>query len=149
VGESVRVKECVTCGEHFLQSNNRKKAASYCAECYRQYHRDWREDQKATDPLFNIRKNAWEKHGLYAEELEAWVVEVGNCPCCGVEFDRGNRAAMPCVDHDHECCPPARSCHKCRRGLLCFNCNTVLGKVKDSPETLRALITYLERATNV
>jgi hypothetical protein len=30
------------------------------------------------------------------------------------------------------------------RGLLCVSCNLVLGKVKDSPETLRRLALYIE-----
>jgi hypothetical protein len=29
------------------------------------------------------------------------------------------------------------------RGILCGNCNTALGMVKDNPETLLAAVTYL------
>jgi hypothetical protein len=42
-------------------------------------------------------------------------------------------------------------CHKLERegiiairGLLCFTCNTILGKVKDNPDILRSAIKYLE-----
>ena len=49
------------------------------------------------------------------------------------------------VDHDHSCCPSKRKvCGKCVRGLICHNCNTALGHVKDSKERLLALIAYLE-----
>lgn len=50
------------------------------------------------------------------------------------------------VDHDHACCPPRKSCGKCRRGLLCHECNQLLGLAHDDVTTLKALIGYLERA---
>ena len=36
------------------------------------------------------------------------------------------------------------ACDKCRRGLLCTNCNTLLGSAHDSVEILEASILYLE-----
>lgn len=54
-----------------------------------------------------------------------------SCEICGKEkwglknFDR------PQVDHDHSCCPGARSCGKCIRGILCNNCNRALGILGD------------------
>lgn len=48
------------------------------------------------------------------------------------------------VDHDHSCCNAARSCGECVRGILCGNCNNMLGHGK-TPETLRAGADYLER----
>lgn len=148
MGLAVRVRQCVRCSNDF-EYRRAGRAPSYCNDCRRDYESQWREERRSTDPLMNIRKNAWEKHGMYAEEVVAWEVELGSCPLCGVDFDRSSRGAMPCIDHDHSCCPPARSCHKCRRGLICFNCNTVLGKVRDDVATLRRMINYLsaEEAT--
>lgn len=48
------------------------------------------------------------------------------------------------VDHDHSCCPETFSCGACRRSILCFNCNTALGMVKDNVSLLRNLADYIE-----
>lgn len=47
------------------------------------------------------------------------------------------------VDHDHSCCPGITSCGKCIRGLLCSNCNRVLGQVNDNKVLLQKMIDYL------
>lgn len=49
------------------------------------------------------------------------------------------------VDHDHACCPriSRRTCGKCVRGLLCSNCNSVLGKFRDNTDYMKAAIEYL------
>lgn len=49
------------------------------------------------------------------------------------------------LDHDHLCCPYGSSCGKCIRGILCSECNLLLGKVRDSSDTLRKLADYLDR----
>lgn len=44
------------------------------------------------------------------------------------------------VDHDHNCCPGAKSCGKCVRGLLCQRCNTLLGFIEKHPELIRRML---------
>lgn len=50
------------------------------------------------------------------------------------------------VDHDHSCCEKTKikTCGKCIRGILCVQCNQGLGIFKDSEETLKMAITYLQ-----
>lgn len=48
------------------------------------------------------------------------------------------------VDHDHQCCPGPKSCGKCIRGLLCFDCNVLLGKAKDDTQILLNAVRYLD-----
>lgn len=48
------------------------------------------------------------------------------------------------VDHDHACCPGDKSCGQCVRRLLCWRCNTTIGRVNDNPALLQAMIDYLK-----
>lgn len=49
------------------------------------------------------------------------------------------------VDHDHACCPGIRSCGRCVRGLLCYECNLLIGKVEVKPELAKRFADYLSR----
>jgi hypothetical protein len=55
----------------------------------------------------------------------------GKCAGC-------TRAVALVVDHDHK--------NGVVRGLLCNQCNTALGLVRDDPGTLALLIDYLRKA---
>ncbi|GAA2342046.1 hypothetical protein Scani_51510 [Streptomyces caniferus] len=69
-------------------------------------------------------------HGRTVAERDAMIKErSGICPIC-VEPGREH------VDHD-------RDTGKVR-GVLCFNCNSALGKLRDDPDALRRAIAYLE-----
>lgn len=77
--------------------------------------------------------------GQYAVMLDA---QNGACAICGRTNKNGTALA---VDHDHSCCPGKRSCGKCVRGLLCSNCNLVLGLVGDSRDLLASAGWYLRK----
>jgi hypothetical protein len=49
------------------------------------------------------------------------------------------------VDHDHSCCPGARSCGSCIRALLCYNCNRFMGRVDKSEKLQSRFQDYLHR----
>lgn len=67
--------------------------------------------------------------------------QLGTCAICKKEevkvFKKTGKVCDLCVDH----------CHTTGkvRGLLCWNCNTSLGKFKDSIEVLENAITYLKK----
>jgi hypothetical protein len=70
---------------------------------------------------------------ITTEEYEALVNKSqGACEVCG---DTESRL---CIDH----------CHSTKkvRGMLCHNCNTALGLIKDNEDTLVRLIQYLEQS---
>jgi hypothetical protein len=69
------------------------------------------------------------------------------CAICGLPETVKMRETLChlCVDHDHTCCPGAKSCGKCIRGLICRRCNSILGGVNDSIELLEKVIEYARR----
>lgn len=91
----------------------------------------------------SIARDLMRKYGLTVEAFDAMLsAQGGGCAVCGATpAVTGRRLA---VDHDHGCCPGERSCGKCVRGLLCFACNSSLGKLGDDPARLRAAADYLE-----
>lgn len=68
----------------------------------------------------------------------------GKCAICRVVLDSKSHRTKPHIDHDHACCPSGRSCGGCVRGLLCTNCNSMLGKARDNVASLRAGADYVE-----
>lgn len=74
-----------------------------------------------------------------------------------VDYQFGTCANPACdneptqVDHDHACCDfnPTKTeqptCGCCTRGILCLQCNSALGQVKDNEKLLEGLIEYLQK----
>lgn len=65
----------------------------------------------------------------------------GKCAICRSLVVEGKKFA---IDHDHQCCPVNHACDNCRRGLLCFACNSRLGHIENDGWKRQA-IAYLNR----
>lgn len=162
-------KICKECGEYRDYSlyhrhpNGINGLASKCKACRCAYSRKYRRDNlkkaKENNKKWKInnpekvalirkrqKKKAKEKthryhikreYGMSSEQYEYMLLEQGGvCAANGChEIMKHGRLS---VDH----------CHKTGRirGLLCSQCNTTLGRVGDSIEKLKGLISYLERA---
>lgn len=75
-----------------------------------------------------LRKRSWTE-----KEFQKQLQRQGYaCLLCLMPFE----ARAPSIDHSHTTGKV--------RGLLCNQCNTALGMAKESPETLRRMIAYLE-----
>lgn len=89
---------------------------------------------KAQKICDNLRR----RYGITLQEyLAVLKAQGGGCAVCKRPPDKMRLH----VDH----------CHSTRRvrGILCFNCNTLIGKAGDNPEVLRAAAAYLERPSTV
>ena len=110
---------CYKCGvEKALTDANFRRSRGhfrgYCRPCQNRFHRY----QKG--------------YGMSVEEYESMLeAQGGACRICG-----GRHVRALAVDH----------CHRTGRirGLLCSNCNTALGMMKDDPLTVARAAAYLE-----
>jgi hypothetical protein len=85
------------------------------------------------------RRKMLECHGLTEESFEAVLIsQNGRCAICEVPFQQTsgrNKMLSPHVDHDHTTMVV--------RGLLCSNCNTMIGLANENPGVLARAIEYL------
>lgn len=109
------MKECSDCGRILPVSAYNKHATGIHPKCRECY---------------NIA-NRFVRYGITRGEVLDLLARP--CDSCGEDVDRHRKH----VDHDHATGKV--------RGVLCHNCNLVLGLVHDDPGTLRALTTYIER----
>jgi hypothetical protein len=149
-----RVRDNAACGQCGKSLATKRTDAQFCSATCGQIHRNaelsagLRANRKACAhcgqpiPLYakrfcsrpcSIAHRRPEKYGLTRDELAALLGQHGACAICGT--DQWGRKG-PQVDHDHT---TGRV-----RGVLCVNCNTLLGHANDDPDRLRAALVYLE-----
>jgi hypothetical protein len=135
---------CKTCYQEKPLSDFPKRSGykdgvrPHCLSCYRGYQNNSHHLHKHKHP-HNYEKDKDFKlkraYGIgYAEYLKMLDAQNGCCAICGTS-DTGNRKAFH-VDHCHETGKV--------RGLLCGNCNSGIGNLRDDVGLLRRAIDYLE-----
>lgn len=80
-----------------------------------------------------LDKMRMKNYNLSQKDIDQ-INKIDHCEICRVKFKNSKNRH---IDHDHET--------GCVRGVLCSNCNRVLGLVKDSPLTCYMAGKYLER----
>lgn len=136
----IEYKKCSKCGNTYPQNSKffYKRSTSgdgfdfWCKKCKKEY-----------DKIHNELKRL-SKYNITAENLEKIRNEQNNkCAICGIDFDYLSkikkdlvpRTGKPRIDHDHRTCKV--------RGLLCSDCNIILGCFKDNPFIIIKAIKYL------
>ena len=118
-----------------------KKHVMYLYSVWRQnnkkirnlYLRNWVKQNKEKTKQFK-RKDTLRKYGLSLEDFNNMLVSQGGvCKICGTD----NKGRLLCVDHDHITGKV--------RALLCNNCNTGLGMLKDNILILEKALEYLKQ----
>lgn len=119
-----RSTQCKTCHKEYRRThylNNREKYLKKANQWNRDNHSQWGQHRLTEDEFSEMREGQNNRCAICREQKEIFV-----------------------VDHDHECCPGRRSCGGCVRGLLCRNCNSMIGFAKDQVDILENAITYLK-----
>ena len=110
---------------------NRDGLNTKCRECYNEYMRAWYQKNGDTHRArVNSNRTRASKYGLTETQLVEMLGRFdGKCWLC-------KKRKAKAVDH----------CHKSGtvRGVLCVSCNTSLGKLGDTVESLQAAIMYLQ-----
>lgn len=123
------MKYCAICNttKHLeeFQPNKRYKDGFYkhCKKCHYSY--------------YGRSSHLKRSYGITEEDYSTLLSKQKYmCFGCGIQH-QDNKKERLFVDHDHTTGKV--------RGLLCHHCNIALGSVKDNVETLKKLITYLEK----
>lgn len=105
--------------------------------CRSHYMKDWYRKNPRPQRASQMKL----KYGLTQEAFDILAGQQGGM--CAICKGPPNRRGL-FVDHDHACCPGQRTCGKCIRGLLCNNCNFLIGLAKEDREVLRSAAEYIE-----
>lgn len=104
-----------------------------CQKCCGDRQRERKSNNRDVYKEQGFARNLRAKYGLTVQEWERLLVLQGEkCPVCSKSLTRKNTH----VDHDHKTGQI--------RGLLCFECNTGIGKFHDDIEWLLAAVAYLQ-----
>jgi Recombination endonuclease VII len=138
------IKECSKCGktkDHSEFAKKRKSVSSVCKMChnayYKAYYADPENRKKHVERVVRSRGPRYRQHGLSKDQFELLKTKSGLCPIC-------DKRPQAVIDHDHDCCPGPLSCGKCVRGFICTGCNTGLGWLGDTADTIYKAYKYLK-----
>lgn len=138
-------KTCSKCKmeKRLMKFSNRASSVDrkspWCKECSHQNLQIWRKTDKGKHSM--RQRNLKVKYNVSLEDYQILLEnQKNNCAICNEKESAMNHYSKTvkrlAVDH----------CHTTGkiRGLLCTNCNTLIGKSKDDIDILRNVIKYLE-----
>lgn len=143
-------KQCKFCGDvkslnaFGPEPRNKDGRQGTCRSCDSKRQRKWWKSLPAERRYAATRRARLKYNfGLTEDEYAVLAAKQGNvCAICEGVNPSGKNLF---VDHDHACCPGARSCGLCIRGLLCSNCNWALGNLREDITLFHRAVDYLER----
>lgn len=115
----------------FKKVPTKRGHSTKCKDCYKIYNKDYRGGDKGRDQRLRCRYSI-----SLTEVTELYFLQNGRCKICNTPKASSGYEGLH-VDH----------CHTTNkvRGLLCNECNMMLGLAKDNSEILTKAINYLKR----
>jgi hypothetical protein len=121
--------------EFFWTTSEHKYRKRVCKTCTKIVNKTWVQSNRSKARANGFRWKLKTAYGLTEADYDAMLLfQEGRCKICQREFSE-DRRLVPHVDHDHA---TGRV-----RGILCFTCNTGLGKFSDDAKLLQRAIDYL------
>jgi hypothetical protein len=135
-----RMKKCTMCGNEYpiskftKNSPNKDGYGSWCISCDQEYRKEYNRKHYIENKKANLSRAMKKNYGITMDDKEN-ILENQNykCPICGIELRLIERKS--CVDHDHDT--------GIIRGVICGNCNIMLGGARDNPDILFSGAKYL------
>lgn len=149
----METKICKSCGlkkpfcEFSKQKNGKFGLKTNCNICHRKLNKDY---YLANKEKVSERNSVWQKNDInkeairfyyvkrtYGIDKDKWLEMLAlQENCCAICDTFSEKIKFFSTDHDHVTGKV--------RGLLCKNCNTLLGHAKDDVEILKKAIIYLK-----
>ena len=163
----METKRCSKCkvvkplSEFYKNRKNNSGVHCWCKDCKMDYQKEYSKRPevkarakeyellpkvKARRAKYSLRPDVKERRKKYSKEnrrvygimpkqkQQMILDQDGKCDICGNELDMGKYTH---IDHDHKT--------GIVRGVLCRNCNLLLGYGKDNPDIIRAAANYLDK----
>jgi hypothetical protein len=116
--------------------------APWCLACFRVFNKEW---HGKPETKLRIRDRVLrKKYGISLQEFDDLLIAQGGvCAICKKVCERKTRGANNSgwhVDHKHGSVPVKV------RGILCGNCNIMLGNAQDSQEILLSAAEYIRNS---
>ena len=140
------MKYCPSCKKSFSKDrfsvslSTKSKLHSCCRTCSAKRASDYRVKQKENMPLIQRHKanmsSMFHSYAIQEKQFQEMMnVQKGICAICNIDF--GDLPIRAALDH----------CHATGkvRGLLCKDCNTLLGKIEAEPHLLHNVNIYLNK----
>jgi hypothetical protein len=132
--QGYQCRECRTLNEQKRRQENTSPLTEEQRQSRRNSAKEWREKNLEKSKFYARRTHIMRKFGLSMDEYNQMLKEQnGVCAICESVCATGNALA---VDHNH-------STGKIRK-LLCKNCNTAIGLLKEDVVVIAKAIEYLK-----
>lgn len=113
------------------QKNNAKQ--------YKETIKKWKNNNLEKKWQLDKKSHLWTHYRLTIEDYSKMFYEQnGLCLIC-------KKARKLIVDHDHNCCSEKLTCGKCVRGLICNQCNLIVGIIENNSGIIESSKKYINK----